>query len=105
MLFYSDLTDGPRTGGENGKGAYVCVYGRNFGSTRGSSIISVGGTRVDNYPVWGDGIAPARGDSKACFQLGNSVPTGAQTIRMTVAGVKSNTLPLYVRTDGADSIY
>jgi hypothetical protein len=104
-LFYSDLTDGPRTGGENNKGAYVCVYGRNFGASRGTSTITVGGVPVDNYPVWGDGIAPARGDSKACFQLGNAAPTGATNLQMTVNGIASNTLPFYVREDAADKIY
>ena len=105
VLFYSDLTDGPRTGGENGKGAYVCVYGRNFGSAQGTSTITVGGVAVASYPVWGDGNAPARGDSKACFQLGNSVPTGSQTIQMTTSAGASNTLPFTVRPDAADAIY
>ena len=104
-LFYSDLTDGPRTGGENNKGAYVCVYGRNFGSTRGTSTITVGGVAAANYPVWGDGNASARGDSKACFQLGSSVPTGPQALQMTVNGQTSNTVPFYVRADAADAIY
>lgn len=105
VLFFSDLADGPRTGGENNKGAYVCVYGRNFGATRGASTISVGGTNVDNYPVWGSANAPARGDDKACFQLGSSIPTGAKTIQMTVGGETSNTLPFYVRADAADAIF
>lgn len=105
VLFYSDLTDGPRTGGENAKGAYVCVYGRNFGASRGGSTISIGGTDVDNYPVWGSGNAPARSDDKACFQLGTSVPTGAQSIVMTVDGTPSNALAFYVRADASDVIY
>jgi len=105
VLFYSDLTDGPRTGGENNNGAYVCVYGRNFGSARGASTITIGGVAVTNYPVWGDSNAPARGDSKACFQLGNSVPTGSQSIQMTTSAGTSNTVPFYVRPDASDAIY
>lgn len=106
VLFYSDLTDGPRTGGEKNKGAYVCVFGRNFGTAQDSSVITVGSVRVDNYPVWGDANAPARGDSKACFQLGTGVPTGAQQVQMTVNGETSNSIPFYVREDsGADAIY
>ena len=32
VIFYSDLESGPKTGGENNKGAYVTVFGKNFGA-------------------------------------------------------------------------
>ena len=92
-LFFSDLDSGPKTGGENNKGAYVCVFGEGFGATRGSSTITVGGGAVDNYPVWG---ATWLWYQKTCFQLGASVSTG--NIVMTVGGVSSNTLPFTVRS-------
>ena len=32
-LFFSDLESGPKTGGENGNGAFVTLYGNNFGTS------------------------------------------------------------------------
>ena len=97
ILFFSDITNGPATGGENGHGAYVCIFGRNFGATQGSSTITVGGGAVTNYVVWVDeGFTSHRpASAHACFQLGSAV-TG--NIVLTVGGVNSNGLPFTVRS-------
>jgi hypothetical protein len=84
VLLFSDLDAGPKTGGENNKGVYVCVWGRNFGSSRGTSTITVGGGLVDNYPVWNDSTGLPLAPSKACFQLGALAVTGS--IAMTTPG-------------------
>ena len=39
-IFYSDLESGPNTGGENNSGAYVTVFGKNFGAIRGNSTVN-----------------------------------------------------------------
>ena len=43
VIFYSDLTSGPNTGGQNNQGVFVTIWGNNFGSSQGSSSITVGG--------------------------------------------------------------
>src|SRR6476646_6620746 len=40
MIFYSDLTSGPNSGGENDKGAYVTIWGNGFGASQGGSTVT-----------------------------------------------------------------
>jgi hypothetical protein len=88
-IFFTDLTSGPNTGGQNGKGAFVTAYGNGFGATRGSSTVTVGGGAVDNYPIWTD--------TKIAFQLGAAAQSG--NVVVTVAGKgASNPLPFTVRS-------
>jgi hypothetical protein len=87
VIFYSDLTSGPNTGGQNNKGVFVTIWGKNFGNTRENSYVTVGGGQADNYPEWTN--------SKVCFQLGASTTTG--NIIVIVGGVPSNTIPFTVR--------
>lgn len=92
VLFYSDLTSGPNTGGQNNKGVFITIWGKNFGASRGASTVSVGGGLVDNYPEWSD--------TKVCFQLGANAATG--NIVLTTAEGASNALSFTVR---AGNIY
>jgi hypothetical protein len=100
-IFFSDLESGPKTGGENNNGVYVTLWGKNFGTTRGSSSVTVGGGAATTFPVWSD--------SKITFQLGPSAATG--NIVVTVGGQTSNGIPFTVRsgniyfvsTSGSDS--
>ena len=86
-VFFSDLESGPSSGGKNNEGAYVTVWGKRFGNTRGSSFISIGGGRAADYPVWTD--------SKITFQLGPAAVTG--NIVVTTAASASNGAPFTVR--------
>jgi hypothetical protein len=92
-IFYSDLDSGPNTGGENNKGVFVTVSGKNFGATRGSGSVTVGGGQVDNYPLWSD--------SKIIVQLGASTTTGNIVVTSSTFET-SNGVPFTVR---AGSIY
>lgn len=100
-IFYSDLQSGPNTGGENNNGAYVTIYGARFGSSQGSSYVTVGSGRATNYKIWSD--------SKVSFQLGGSAKTG--NIAITTSSGTSNGVPFTVRggsvyfvaTGGSDS--
>ena len=67
-IFFSDLESGPATGGQNNAGAWVTIWGKGFGATRGTSIITVGGHAVAGYPIWSD--------TKVSFQLGRYARTG-----------------------------
>ena len=51
-VFFSDLTSGPNSGGENNNGVIVTINGNNFGSNRGSSTVSFGGGAVATYKTW-----------------------------------------------------
>ena len=92
QIYFSDLDSGPRTGGENSDGAYVTIYGSNFGPSQGSSAVTIGVTPAINYKIWNN--------TKVAFQIPASVATGQQNITLTVNGVTSNAMPFTVRTNG-----
>lgn len=100
-VFFTDLTSGPKSGGQNNAGAFVTVYGRNFGATHGGSTVTIGGGPAASYPVWTD--------TKITIQLGAAAATG--NIIVTTSAGASNGLPFTVRpgniyfvaTNGSDS--
>jgi hypothetical protein len=92
-LFFSDLESGPASGGQAGKGAFVTVWGKGFGATRGASTVTVGGGAVDSYPIWSP--------TKITFQLGSASATGSIVVHVPGKG-DSNGLPFTVR---AGAIY
>lgn len=52
LILYTDITDGPITGGENNKGCYLSIYGVNFGVFSDWGVknhLYIGGVEVDNY--------------------------------------------------------
>jgi hypothetical protein len=79
-VLFTDLTSGPNVNGENGNGAYVSIYGRNFGTLQNDSTVTIGNGAAASYPVWSD--------TKITLQLGPAVTTGAITV--TVNGAASN---------------
>jgi hypothetical protein len=86
--FYTDLTSGPNTGGQNGKGAFVTVYGNGFGATQGTSTVTIGGGAADNYPIWTD--------TRVTFQLGALAQTGVVVVHVPAKG-DSNGVAFTVR--------
>ena len=87
-LFFSDLESGPNAGGQDGKGAFVTIWGKGFGATRGTSTVTVGGGAADNYPVWSS--------TKIGFQLGARAAVGGIVVHVSGKG-DSNALPFTVR--------
>jgi len=69
VIYYTDFVAGPLIGGENGKGAYLSIYGKNFGNfadyLNGTNHVFIGGSEVDNYrclvPAVGSGLNDHRG--------------------------------------------
>src|SRR5437667_260706 len=55
LVLYTDLISGPNSGGENNKGAYLSIFGKNFGSSGlGTTVkVSIGGVEDDNYRYLG----------------------------------------------------
>jgi IPT/TIG domain len=90
-VFYTDLDSGRKTGGQNGKGVFVTVYGKFFGASQGSSTVTIGGGAVDNCPLWSD--------TRITCQLGSGPSTGAVVV--TVGGrTSNNTVNFTVRSSG-----
>src|SRR5580700_8575593 len=106
VLFFSDIPSGSNTGGENGNGAYVSVYGNYFGGSQGSSTVTAAGGAMVNCTVWG---APWLWYQKITCQLGPHAATGSLIV--TVNGQSSNPLPFsvapgniyFIATTGNDS--
>ena len=91
-IFYSNLTSGPNTGGQNSAGAFVTIRGKGFGATQGSSFVTIGGGHAASYQSWSN--------TAVTFQLGSLAQTGS--IVVNVGGVASNSVPFTVR---AGNIY
>jgi len=91
VLFFSDITSGPNTGGEDGNGAYVTIYGNYFGASQGSSTATAGGGIMINCKIWG---AAWLWYQKIACQLGPGAASG--NLVVTVNGRSSNPLPFTV---------
>src|SRR3972149_4115217 len=96
VLFFTDLTSGPKTGGQDDLGAFITIYGEGFGATRGTSTVTIGGVEVAKYVGWGQDNGIARKLDMIVVQPGSSVTTS--NIIVTVNGLASNPLPYTVRS-------
>ena len=85
-LLYSDLVSASGTGGDNGNGAYVNLYGTHLAAI---TAVTVGG-----QPAIIDCAACASTDRHAVFQLGPAAATGDLVV--TTAMGASNALPFTV---------
>ena len=74
-LFFTDLESGPNTGGQDNLGAFVAVYGEGLGAQRGTSTVTVGGSEVARYVIWGENNG-ARQMDKLVVQLGPAAASG-----------------------------
>lgn len=128
VLWFSDLTSGPRTGntdtslgqtsGEDG--IIVSVWGTGLGASQASSTIACGGAPAAKVYYWGDAIPPyspanlnnAYQDYQLIiFQVSHLATDGPAAITVTVNGAVSNGLPFiirpgrifFVKTTGSDS--
>ena len=110
VLYFSDITSGPKTGNSdasagrtpNADGAIVTIWGRNFGSTRGTSRVSCNGADAASYYSWGDATKPANLSAyhqmqMISFQVSHLAQDGTGGISVTVNGRTSNALPFTVR--------
>ncbi|HNW58715.1 MAG TPA: choice-of-anchor Q domain-containing protein [bacterium] len=97
VLFFSDLDWGPRSGweGSASRGAAVTIWGKNFGSSRGGSYVTINGAPAAEYAEWG-AAGPARGLERITFWVSSSSQDGDGQITVTVGGVTSNALPFRV---------
>jgi putative Ig domain-containing protein len=107
VLLYTDIVSGSATNGENGKGAYLTLYGLNFGTaanmcTSSGAQVTIGGQAVANcrylVPAKTNGIRPGFPSVYALsVQIGSSGVQGLTAgstypIALTVNGIPANTI-------------
>jgi len=88
QLLFSDVASGPTTGGPDGLGVPIAIFGKGFGSSRGASTVTIGGVEVARYLSWGHGNAHNHDLDMIVVQPGPSVQGGA--VVMTVDGVSTS---------------
>lgn len=87
-ILYTDITSGPNTGGENNNGAYLSLFGKEFGSDINSVQVYVGSGQVARKIYLGTSLG--RPDiQELAVQLGSATTSGP--IKVVVGGVSSNT--------------
>ena len=86
------------TGGPNGLGTPIGIFGKGFGATQGSSKVTIGGVEVARYLTWGRQNAVNGLLDMVVVQPGPDLVSGA--IEVTVGGIKSTGLAGFQRTDG-----
>ena len=99
---YTDLNVGSGTGGDDGNGVYVRLFGSHFGSSQAGSTVTLGGNLVTNcaHCSWSD--------TQITAQLGSGASTGNIVVR--VNDQNSNGVPftvaptniIFVSPQGAD---
>ena len=98
VIFFTDLTSGPNSGGESVSGyagAYVTIYGNNFGTSQGSSTVTLNGASCLRVVSWGTTWLWYQ---KIVVQLGSACPTATGNFVITVAATASNSAPFTVRS-------
>jgi hypothetical protein len=97
-VLYTDVVSGPTTGGENGLGGYLSIFGMNFGGTAGlgsTTRVFIGGVEVANYRYLGNAVVGAKlGVQQITVQLGalgNPVQGQPLPVKVVVNGLESNT--------------
>ncbi len=102
IVLYTDITSGPNTGGENNKGVYLSVFGKNFGSLASNAKVFIGGVEVDNYRYFGK--SRARADIQQITvqvgALGSPVAGVPLPIKVTAGTATSNADKTFTVTPG-----
>jgi hypothetical protein len=82
-IFFTDIASGPASGGESVSGfagAYVTIYGNNFGTTQGGSTVTLGGQSCLRVVSWG---ATYLWYQKIVVQLGSTCSSGAFSVTVS----------------------
>ena len=90
VCLYQDVLSGPATGGEGGNGIYLSIFGKNFGSTQGTSTVTVNGTPVAQYLVWGSSNDVTGNHDQISVQVASGTTGTGNIVVKTPAGTCSN---------------
>src|ERR1700730_12602836 len=104
-LFFSDLTVAPNSGGEavsGFSGAYVTIYGNDFGATQGTSTVTWNVLNCLRVVSWSQ---PWLWYQKMVAQLGSSCTPGTGNVVVGTSAGASNGLTLTVNNIGSNHIY
>jgi hypothetical protein len=94
LVLYTDIVSGPNTGGELNQGAYLSIFGKNFGSNLANVKVFLENVEVARYLYLG----PSMGRSdiqQISVQIGSAISGVSRHIRVSVSGVDSNTDKLF----------
>ena len=94
---YQDVLSGPASGGEGGNGIYLTIFGKNFGLTQGTSTVTVNGTDVAQYLVWGSNNDVTGNHDQISVQVASGT-TGTGNIVVTTPGGSCSNLTFTVRS-------
>jgi hypothetical protein len=110
VLYFSDITSGPKSGnsdisgGRSGlDGAIITVWGCNLGGAQAGSKVYANGVEAASYYSWVNATAPAdlytyHRMQMVSFQISHLAQDGLGAIYILVNGRQSNSLPFTVRT-------
>jgi parallel beta-helix repeat protein len=85
-------------GGPGNLGVPIAIFGKGFGASRGDSRVTIGGSEVGSYLVWGSGNAHNKDLDMIVVQPGANRSGGA--IRVIVNDVSSNSDYSFTPTGG-----
>lgn len=104
VVLFTDILSGPTAGGENNKGIYLSIFGRNFGTTGPGSTVKVyiGAAEVDNYRSIGvsRGAGTIQQITVQVGALGNSAAGTALPVKVVAGGLESNTDKTFMPNPG-----
>jgi Right handed beta helix region len=98
VLFFSDLTSGPASGGEGDAGVFVTLFGLRLGRSP-NSVVTYDGRDVARIVSWNQD-ENARGLESIVLQIGPGSSNGAHDFVVTVDGRSSNPLAFTQRNGG-----
>jgi hypothetical protein len=90
ICLYQDVLSGPASGGEGsggGDGIYLSIYGLNFGSSRGTSTVTINGVAPAQYIYWG--TDPTGERQQVGVQISRSTTGTGNVVITTSAGSSS----------------
>lgn len=87
-ILFTDAEAGPVTGGPNGFGVPIGIYGRGFGASRGTSKVTINGVEVARYILWGQNNA--NNSALDMIVVQPAAGTTAGPVVVTVGGKASN---------------
>ncbi|MFZ1529965.1 MAG: IPT/TIG domain-containing protein [Ferruginibacter sp.] len=111
FICFTDINSGPATGNSDHSqpgqsagqdGAIVTIWGKNLGSSQGSSQVLTGGIPARIYR-WANATAPAQlytklGMQMIEFQIPGTLPNGITTLQVVVNGISSNSVSFTIRS-------
>jgi hypothetical protein len=97
IVLYTDALSAPVSGGEGGNGAYLSIFGKNFGNPSGlgtATKVFIGNCEVANYRAMGAAkVGTKLGLQHLAVQVGSLCGAAlgqAQPVKVVVGGVESN---------------